>query len=698
VFPFCALPSQTGLTVAFSLVLTWIIGLVLLLGFLGYRHVTRLPEAKLAVRVTRVMVTLSAGVFCLPILSILFRSATCDSVVSSWTENKQCWGGLHAGIASVAIPALVLHTVASCVFTMVFVDRNLLSTNARARTTGRLDAYILIGKLVLSFLFNGIPDHVSGGFLIFALVSFSVLWVVGFMKMMPMIRPWQNSVWIGVGSVYCWVSGCLVLAKLIDRDVGLTVVFGGPLAGLAALFVMQVRTSTLTECDPSEIRTVYHADLWARTRVREAVTAAMALENKDEAVSSISQFIESLSQTRANVASKRRKSSGLRDRLVKNGVVTLARDTKCYEESSSDSRNQTAEVLREAVEQADQAYRQVLRHEPGSAMLHLFTAQFYRLVHKYHFSEMTMLHKAHAMSSAIDVRFFVFKRTRQLQESSNDGEEAQNNRHDLVASRASSADRIAFERLSADAEACRLAYYKTESELLSAMNEALPDMRNIERIGHDLVRARRTVVAAHEAMMAVNNNSVKGYRSYAVFLEEIMHDSEQAQEFLTKAARIEESYLQQKAWSMNDMAFGTRVDGLSQMDEHDAVLVLSGATNRLGEILSANTKSSTMLGLQRVVLMGRPLSSLFPSPVSSWIASEVESFAWSGECSVIDTPMLMPVLTGNGSLIPAVMHLKEHPPEVEGGAPQLMLVLKPVTSNSEIALFDGKVGVHLLFA
>jgi hypothetical protein len=124
-------------------------------------------------------------------------------------------------------------------------------------------------------------------------------------------------------------------------------------------------------------------------------------------------------------------------------------------------------------------------------------------------------------------------------------------------------------------------------------------------------------------------------------------------------------------------------------------LVLSGAATRLGEILSANTKSSTMLGLQRVVLMGRSLSSLFPPPVSGWMSSEVESFAWSGECSVIDTPMLMPVLTGNGSLIPVVMHLKEHPPEVEGGAPQLMLVLKPVTSNSEIALFDARVRLPL---
>lgn len=170
-----------------------------------------------------------------------------------------------------------------------------------------------------------------------------------------------------------------------------------------------------------------------------------------------------------------------------------------------------------------------------------------------------------------------------------------------------------------------------------------------------------------------------------------MHDSEQAQEFLTKARRIEDSYMQQKAWSMNDMAFGTRVDGLSQMDEHDAVMVLSGSTGRLGEILSANSKSSTMLGLQRVVLTGRYLQSLFPSPVSGWVQEQLEGFVWSGECGMMDTPMLMPVLTGAGALIPVVMHLKEHPPEHEGAPPQFMLVLKPVASSCDMVVFDDAV-------
>lgn len=185
---------------------------------------------------------------------------------------------------------------------------------------------------------------------------------------------------------------------------------------------------------------------------------------------------------------------------------------------------------------------------------------------------------------------------------------------------------------------------------------------------------------------------MQGLRSYAVFLEEVMHDSDQSQEFLTKARRLEESYMAAKACSVGDsVCFGAPVDTSSQMDEHDAVLVLSGAASRLGEITSVNAKSSTMLSLQRVVLLGRYVHSLFPAPVSGWVAGQLESFAARGECYLMDNPVVMPVLTGAGVLVPAVLHLKPHPPECEGSHPQLMLVLKPVATTAELAMFDTQV-------
>jgi PAS domain-containing protein len=182
-------------------------------------------------------------------------------------------------------------------------------------------------------------------------------------------------------------------------------------------------------------------------------------------------------------------------------------------------------------------------------------------------------------------------------------------------------------------------------------------------------------------------------RAYATFLDEIMHDGDLAEEYFTRARRVEESVSLRGAWEAKTFAFGTRVDGVSHMDEHDAVLVITGAPRRLGEIVSANTKSAAMLCYQRVVLIGKYMHTLFPAPLSRWIQSELDTLAATGQCFIIENPMLMPVITSNGVLIPVVFHLKQHIPEAAGCPPQLMLVLKPVASDCEIVICDDSVCV-----
>ncbi len=76
---------QTGLTISFAVAAIWVYGLVSLLVFAGYRQMRRLPDATLALRVTRVMVSLSSGILYLPVTGILFRSMSCQSVRASWT-------------------------------------------------------------------------------------------------------------------------------------------------------------------------------------------------------------------------------------------------------------------------------------------------------------------------------------------------------------------------------------------------------------------------------------------------------------------------------------------------------------------------------------------------------------------------------------------------------------------------------------
>ena len=79
-----------------------------------------------------------------------------------------------------------------------------------------------------------------------------------------------------------------------------------------------------------------------------------------------------------------------------------------------------------------------------------------------------------------------------------------------------------------------------------------------------------------------------------------MHDSDGAVEYEMRARRIEESVSKNRAWGTAGIVLGSRVDGLGQMDEHDAVVILSGGVGRLGNIITANSKVSTLFGVQRV--------------------------------------------------------------------------------------------------
>lgn len=49
-------------------------------------------------------------------------------------------------------------------------------------------------------------------------------------------------------------------------------------------------------------------------------------------------------------------------------------------------------------------------------------------------------------------------------------------------------------------------------------------------------------------------------RSYAHFLSVVQQDPDQADDFITKARRIEESYVRRKTWTLPEMKFGC-VDG-----------------------------------------------------------------------------------------------------------------------------------------
>lgn len=60
----------------------------------------------------------------------------------------------------------------------------------------------------------------------------------------------------------------------------------------------------------------------------------------------------------------------------------------------------------------------------------------------------------------------------------------------------------------------------------------------------------------------------------------------------------------------------------------------------------------------------------------------------ASSCAILGRSVLMPVLTGIGSIIPAVMCIREHAPDVVGGPPLFLAVLKPVLYREDVLLCE----------
>ncbi len=63
---------------------------------------------------------------------------------------------------------------------------------------------------------------------------------------------------------------------------------------------------------------------------------------------------------------------------------------------------------------AHRAYRTAVAKLPESGLARVFAADFFRCFFSSHYLEIAALHAASTISSAIDVRFLVFQRTKQL--------------------------------------------------------------------------------------------------------------------------------------------------------------------------------------------------------------------------------------------------------------------------------------------
>ena len=452
--------SQATFIAVFVIASVWVLGLVSLLTWAGHCSIKQIKMNKWLLKLMRVMATLSVTVFFLPITTLLLRGAVCHTTTqNSWHGTSiTCLSSAHIALIAACITLALLFVATSMMISIVMIDRNPLSAQLASRVTGRLDLALICCKTVLVVVFSLFVRQLSVSVVILLLAAVGVVWLVLFFKLLPHIVPWMNQFKIGGAAIYCWVVLCLVVAQVLHVDVGVCVVFGAPVAGLCAALVAHAHVIGITQSKLQDLRSAPHLVLWARVHLQRALGKRSHLMTDDD-----------------------------------DGV-------------SSQQRTE-AEGFKSALALAEQGYRHAVKRAPASGIVQLQLAEFYRIAHKYSFTEIAALQKAAHASSALDIQFFVYQRSRQLQEAS---ESASNDptpgkaQHSMP-----SIDQVSFDQHAADADNARLAYYKKQSDLFSALSEVQPDFQQVEELGHALAQLRRKMTTHYTAMILLNDTSVK---------------------------------------------------------------------------------------------------------------------------------------------------------------------------------------------
>lgn len=406
---------------------------------------------KLVLKILRIMATLTITILYLPITITLLRGAVCStSVVGVWHgTSTTCGSGGHIALIVISVIAVCLFVGTAIALAFVYLDRSPLSQQLASRITGRLEVTLLCCKTILALVYAVVLDLIPFALILVLLCVVGALWLGVFIKLLPHIVPWMNEVKIGGAAMFCWAVLCLILAVTLKHDVGITVLFGCPLAAVCAGFAAHAHISWISRAPLHDLHSAPLMSIWARVHLQRVLGQHTGIDHDDP--EAVKRYLES--------------------KQCKEGLAL-----------------------------AEQGFRQAVKADKTSGIEHLQLGEFYHIAHKHKFAAVTALQKAGQCSSALDVQFFVYQRTRQLQE-----RDVENSGRSVM----SAVDQVSFELHATAADQARLEYYKQQSDLFAVLSEGNPDVKAMERLGHSIAHLRRKMTTHYNSMIAVNDSSVK---------------------------------------------------------------------------------------------------------------------------------------------------------------------------------------------
>jgi len=188
------------------------VGLFLgLTAFTAYNFHYELPHSSFIPRILRSVATLSTTILYLPLSSIMLRGLSCPTEHDTWMGTGiECSSAGRIVIAILLAILLIGFAAMSLTVSAVYVDHDPSSASWVAKTHGRLDASILLAKLVLAFVYNVLDEQLVGSaFLTVVLVAVGLTASWAYAAYQPHIHSWVNAFQSGLWAIFTTTAVCL---------------------------------------------------------------------------------------------------------------------------------------------------------------------------------------------------------------------------------------------------------------------------------------------------------------------------------------------------------------------------------------------------------------------------------------------------------------------------------------------------------
>lgn len=204
-------------------------------------------------------------------------------------------------------------------------------------------------------------------------------------------------------------------------------------------------------------------------------------------------------------------------------------------------------------EDIELAYRTMLDKFPSNGTGILEAATYFRHYHNNLYMELTTLNLAKKHSQAWDIHFVVYQRLRSLREGNHDSTSR--------VSQMNAIDRVMFDQEWSTAANKETTIYKIIYQLWQALLAPSPDLYQLQRYGEDLTSALRSAEHHYRTCLRLNPDSPLALRGYGIFLNNVKGQKEQANEYLNKAERVEDSVGKNKTRRLHRFLFNQRMAG-----------------------------------------------------------------------------------------------------------------------------------------